>query len=510
MTRPEPIGLVGQRDLHRKITDLLVLRAPSDWQQLRVNYRAAGDHVEQRGKVLGIDGQLRDWNPPAECQELFEQLRAGMYKPGAGTWTGAQVIVEFPIRSTISYQFDDPGWQTPPPRTAILDELERFPRDPASVPAWMRALMPDVDRLVEVAGRFRHARIFDVRDPRGRPVVNRPPVPEAEVPGVLNYLNTAPVLRGGRGFDADLFDPDSAPDVPAAFHTDGTWIWPAAVPHYLAKHGVPPEPDLVEHIRAAGFTPPPVDADTRSAAYTALTGEVPPPKPQAAPAPVADLSDLDRWAMDTLRRRLADAGVNTRAYSIGEPHDETWTLLKTPDGWQVGWAERGLLHQVTTFARVQDAAERLLGALLFLPSRYRLADINTREAVNDWPIQPLAGEPPLTLLRYKRVVALPVGTALARYGPPTGNLVTEAGTEFSALSLRPERAADGPHLYTVRRELWVLTGEVVPWHNQPGGGTAYFLPLPVAGHLANGSLTADPDPEGSATSTATETPRSAP
>jgi hypothetical protein len=45
MTRPTPIGFEQQRDLQRKIADLLVLRAPADRDQSRVLYRAGGTHV---------------------------------------------------------------------------------------------------------------------------------------------------------------------------------------------------------------------------------------------------------------------------------------------------------------------------------------------------------------------------------------------------------------------------------------------------------------------------------
>ncbi|WP_280275313.1 hypothetical protein [Nocardia wallacei] len=92
---------------------------------------------------------------------------------------------------------------------------------------------------------------------------------------MLRYLNAALVITGGRGFDVDLFDADSAPDVPAALHTDGSWIWHASVPHYLAKYGVPPELDFAAHIRANEFTLPQLDNDNKNAAYTVFTGEIP-------------------------------------------------------------------------------------------------------------------------------------------------------------------------------------------------------------------------------------------
>jgi hypothetical protein len=57
------------------------------------------------------------------------------------------------------------------------------------------------------------------------------------------------------------------------------------------------------------------------------------------------------------------------------------------------------------------------------------------------------------------------------------------------MSLRAEREQQGPRTYRVARELRTLSGQTVPWHNQPGGGTAYLLPKSVEEHLADGSLT---------------------
>jgi hypothetical protein len=77
MTRPAPLPFEEQRDLTRKIDDLLVTRAPADRDQIRVMYRAAGDHEEMVGHILGVDGQLREWEAPPELAELYRRLRAG-------------------------------------------------------------------------------------------------------------------------------------------------------------------------------------------------------------------------------------------------------------------------------------------------------------------------------------------------------------------------------------------------------------------------------------------------
>lgn len=71
--------------------------------------------------------------------------------------------------------------------------------------------------------------------------------------------------------------------MPVAFHSDGQWIWPAAVNFYLRKYGVSPEPDLVEHVRAVGFKLPPVDEPTLQAAGAYLTRGNPQQRPAGPP-----------------------------------------------------------------------------------------------------------------------------------------------------------------------------------------------------------------------------------
>ncbi|WP_067818749.1 DUF3558 domain-containing protein [Actinomadura kijaniata] len=133
----------------------------------------------------------------------------------------------------------------------------------------------------------RMARLFDSVPPGGRPVVQRPPVPLHERDALLTYLKQAPVVLSARGFDEDLMDPSRPAEVPMTFHTDGIWVWPGSAVYYLRVHNVPPDPELLAHIRARGFRVPPVPEEAREAAVRVATGqaEEPAPAPPPLPAP---------------------------------------------------------------------------------------------------------------------------------------------------------------------------------------------------------------------------------
>jgi hypothetical protein len=59
-----------------------------------------------------------------------------------------------------------------------------------------------------------------------------------------------------------------------------TWVWLGGVAYHLEVHGVPPEPDLLAHIRENGFQVPEVQAADRERAKRTLRWRrilVPPP-----------------------------------------------------------------------------------------------------------------------------------------------------------------------------------------------------------------------------------------
>lgn len=105
-----------------------------------------------------------------------------------------------------------------------------------------------------------------------------------------------------------------------------------------------------------------------------------------------------------------------------------------------------------------------------------------------WPIQPLPGEPPLTLFRGKEMRELPPGSELDRFGTPNGNLTYAAGTPFEERSLVPEWVNRPYRVYRVQRPIEALAGVAIPWFNQPGGGAAYLLPASIEELLAEGDL----------------------
>ncbi|HEV2777814.1 MAG TPA: hypothetical protein VGX25_00280, partial [Actinophytocola sp.] len=294
MVQPTQLDPTEQDALVKQIGLAMLRAAPDDWDQITINYRAVGRYFEADGEIVYADERIAEWQVPAEITALFGRLRAGMYREGRGTWFNARYRLDHPSSYNLDYDRDEPEWRHPPPPQAFADDLATFPRTDDNVPEWLlrRASappLPPAQAPVPVpdptAPRFRVARIFDGAGGNGRPIVNRRPIAEGERAELLDYLNSAPVAMQSRALDVDRLDPEARQVVPVAFHTDGTWIWPAAVNYYLHSYGVAPEPDLVDHIRRRGFQVPEVNEATLAAAAAFLGRTAPAPRPPMPAVP---------------------------------------------------------------------------------------------------------------------------------------------------------------------------------------------------------------------------------
>ncbi|MEV0700777.1 glycohydrolase toxin TNT-related protein [Saccharopolyspora sp. NPDC050389] len=360
----------------------------------------------------------------------------------------------------------EPQWQRPLPRAAYVDELRRYPRAEENIPDWMRErfdgtaqsqsaelstaeqavaeshvaeppvaeapiveppivaapvvdpIEPEAPPAAEPAiaetpipepgidepdSGFQVANVFDDYDEQGRPVVaDREPIPTEEIGVLRQYLENAPIVLASRDDEEDQLDPERAASVPGTWHTDGTWLWPGAIAFYLTQYGVPPEAELVEHIRRRAFQLTEVDEATRDAAVSELLDQPADdldgepdrefdrePQDYAEPAadPEPDLDDeadesfaepepsggsrhvLDETdAPDTqevlakLHDRLTDHQVDGGGYRIGSHSPDARCLLEDGADWVVtAGSDDG---EDVRFARVDHAAAYLLGSLL--------------------------------------------------------------------------------------------------------------------------------------------------
>ncbi|WP_396445968.1 hypothetical protein [Actinomadura sp.] len=170
------------------------------------------------------------------------------------------------------------------PVSDVLDRCRSMPADPVAgaVPAdATEQEAPSLQHLRDRANVYEQSlRLANNPVPGDPEVMKRAALDPAERDAVLRYLREAPVAYdSGRRF-RDLFDPARPETVPDTYQTDGTWIWLGGVAHHLEHHGIPPEPDLLRHIRENNAQLPPEDPTVRERAKQTLRLHrilVPPP-----------------------------------------------------------------------------------------------------------------------------------------------------------------------------------------------------------------------------------------
>lgn len=611
MAQATQLNASEQDTLVKQIGLAMLRTAPRDWKSISASYRTVGRYHELDGEITLAGGERLDWVATHDIANLFARLRSGMYREQRGTWFNARYQLDAPASYNLEYDRDEPQWNMLPPTQAYSDELRMFPRTDENIPEWLMRRLAGLGPQ-PIGPRFRIARVFDGTGQSGRPMINRTELDVDEQDRILTYLGGAPVVLPGRGYDIDRLASSPEPAVPVAFHSDGTWIWPAAVNYYLQEYGVSPEQELIDHIKANGHQMPEVSDTQRTAAReylthgpstgpqpTAVAPAVPPvrlhtpagepaagrhsaaadnppePDDRAAQAAVSTgyfdvradqeannnggaepVTEVEEPAISRLRAKLGELGVPDSAYAIGGPATHGWSIEEFAEGWRVGWYDESLTNP-SVFATADDATAFLLGKLMLEPAGAESGKhgqpapdagdaepatevgaavthepppgpapesvvpvLEPRRSVREpaptlygpairpsaapaaaasagrsaatspaasgapsapgsWPIQPLAGEPPLTLFRGKHLEELPPGSELDRFGDPDGNLMYAAGTAFEERSVWPDWVHRPYHVYRVQQPLECLAGVAIPWFNQPGGGSAYILPTSV-------------------------------
>ena len=78
---------------------------------------------------------------------------------------------------------------------------------------------------------------------------------------VLAYLESALEIYSTTGAERDVLTGDEWITGAGSLVTDGTWLWPADLVHYVRRHHAALPQEFLDHIRTNGYTVPAVPDD---------------------------------------------------------------------------------------------------------------------------------------------------------------------------------------------------------------------------------------------------------
>jgi hypothetical protein len=192
----------------------------------------------------------------------------------------------------------------------------------------------------------------------------------------------------------------------------------------------------------------------------------------------ADPKTTETKALRAAEDAAVRLGLDPTRYRVGGVADEAWCLVSEKDGWEVFLALGGKRFETAKFATAWQSVRYFIGHLYLNQDAFagELAP-DAKRPTGAWPIQPVGGDAGLQIYRGKRIVTLPPGTEMDRYGEPEGNTLYAAHTEWTYRSQPPDVQDREYHVYRLLRPArgrWHRNPLVRPNRRRPGIHTRTF------------------------------------
>ncbi|MFD0692098.1 immunity protein YezG family protein [Actinomadura fibrosa] len=131
-----------------RVKDVVLSNAPLGWEEVVLTERFLYRVSEEVVMAKSVSGEVVNFSISHECDldEIFDELRAMMYERGKGAWFTVEFRLSRSGRFSIDYDFDnEPEWAAPVVPESYVEDLERFPREPENIPAWLQEKLDAVE-----------------------------------------------------------------------------------------------------------------------------------------------------------------------------------------------------------------------------------------------------------------------------------------------------------------------------------------------------------------------------
>ena len=126
-----------QQKILKEFGSSLLKEVPEGWERIVYNRESVIDHSSSLAVVEFLnEDSIRTWAPP-HTTLLLDELRAGMYVPGKGTWFSMEYVITRPGKFKVHYDYDDDPNIAFPTAWGFTNDLKHFPRDEEYIPDWL-------------------------------------------------------------------------------------------------------------------------------------------------------------------------------------------------------------------------------------------------------------------------------------------------------------------------------------------------------------------------------------
>ncbi|MCK2243651.1 MULTISPECIES: immunity protein YezG family protein [unclassified Crossiella] len=125
-------------DLYGRIGQALTEAAPTEWDTARIVVRMLASQSQIDVTYSLPEGGTTSREISFDALDVFEEIRELLALPGKGAWYTAvfemnregkyRVDFDYDRRPEFDFHVDDEDY---------FEDLEQYPRDPATIPAWM-------------------------------------------------------------------------------------------------------------------------------------------------------------------------------------------------------------------------------------------------------------------------------------------------------------------------------------------------------------------------------------
>lgn len=136
-----------QLDLIKEICQSILSRAPQGWKKVIYRSDAVIDHSSSKFQVHdAYEKNIAGWGPNT-IGPLLDNLRAGMYREGEGTWFSIKFTIIRPGNFQVEYNYNEDPHILFPTAWGYTNDLKYFPRNEEHTPAWLQQKLSEEPRM---------------------------------------------------------------------------------------------------------------------------------------------------------------------------------------------------------------------------------------------------------------------------------------------------------------------------------------------------------------------------